>query len=96
LIESSGSPEKVLLEFRTDWVPYPAGSGALLIHSIKTTKKRKSVNQLITVFPVNEGFADSLFDPKTLGDAVEIKLRYNAMLPFELQAPLTGRRYILP
>jgi hypothetical protein len=116
-LDSSGAGEK-LLEFRTDLVPFLAtataaasgggpkgGNVALLIHSIRITRGGKSDHRLITVFPVGAAFGDSLFDPKTLGDAVSIKLRYNAMLPADLMSELpggpstpvlTGKRSILP
>lgn len=97
-------------EFQTDLVPFtlanklPEGNTALLIHSIKITRGDRSDHRLITVFPVGKAFGDSLFDPKTLGDAVAIKLRYNAMLPDQLLQPpagltspaFTGKRSILP
>lgn len=89
------------VEFQTDVVPFltlPAagGNAALLVHSIRITRSGKSDHRLITAFPVGASFGAALFDPKTLGDLVPLKLRYNAMLPSDLHAEsLTGKRFIL-
>jgi hypothetical protein len=90
------------IEMRTDIVPFlqknPHGKNtALLIHSMLIQKKNapKASPQLITVFPVEGGFGDSLFKPETFGDQVPLKLRYNAALPFSI-APekMVGKRYL--
>ena len=94
--------ENESIEMRTDLIPFnhpnPNGkNSSLLIHSLLIQKKGAAKAQpvLITVFPVESGMRTGLFDPKTLGDAVPLKLRFNAALPFTLPPEkMVGKRFI--
>ncbi len=94
--------DQFTLELRTDIVTFPrpntAGRNtALLIYSVvyKKDGKDRARPRLITVFPVDAGFANNLFKADGLGDRVPFKLKYNASVQGELNpALLVGRRFI--
>ncbi len=94
--------EDETIEIRTDIVPFlkdnPHGKNkAILIYSILTQRKNAPPESpaLITVFPVEESFAGTLFKPEGLGESVPIKLRYNAVLPKSLPAEkMVGKRWV--
>lgn len=78
---------------RTDIVTYKHGKGAWLVYSWRDLKAERAY--LITAFPVDEGFAGSLFSPKGLGEGKPIVSRYNAFIPGVTGVPgLTGTRRI--
>ncbi len=91
------------LELRTDIVSFPrvntAGRNtALLIYSIvyKKDGKDRARPRLITVFPVDSGFAHNLFKADGLGERVPFKLKYNASVQGDLNPTLlVGRRFIV-
>ncbi len=91
------------LELRTDIVSFPRANTAgrntaLLIYSIvyKKDGKDRARPRLITVFPVDSGFANNLFKIEGLGERVPFKLKYNASVPGDLNpALLVGRRFIV-
>lgn len=74
--------EHSMLVMRTDIVPFTHPSTdansntALLIYSIDEGQGPK----LITSFPVQKKFGESLFKPETLGDQTTIKIKYNGWL----------------
>jgi hypothetical protein len=91
------------LELRTDIVSFPKANPAgrntaLLIYSMvyKKDGKDRARPRLITVFPVDSGFAANLFKADGLGERVPFKLKYNASVQGDLnQALLVGRRFIV-
>jgi hypothetical protein len=91
------------LELRTDIVTFPRANPygkntALLIYSIDYRKdsRENSRPRLITVFPVEAGFAANLFNPSNLGDHVPLKLKYNAAITDSLPEHLmVGKRTIV-
>ena len=91
------------LELRTDIVSFPRANTAgrntaLLIYSIvyKKDGKDRARPRLITVFPVDSGFANNLFKAEGLGERVPFKLKYNASVQGDLNpALLVGRRFIV-
>jgi hypothetical protein len=95
--------EAFTLELRTDIVSFPrvnpsSRNTALLIYSIlyKKDGKDRARPRLITVFPVDAGFANNLFKSEGLGDRVPFKLKYNATVPGGLNpALLVGRKTIV-
>jgi hypothetical protein len=88
LVEAVGDAE-----IRTDVVSYKHGKGAWLVYSWRDLKAQRAY--LITAFPVDEGFAGSLFAPKGLGEGKPIVSRYNAFIPGVTGVPgLTGSRRV--
>lgn len=95
------STDTAYLELRTDIVNFShknkrGSNQALLIYSIDFRKPNEpSRPRLVTVFPVDGGFANGIFNPKNLGDNVGIKIKYNAMLPVQTSGKdMVGKRYI--
>ena len=93
--------ERYTLELRTDIVPFihentKGKNTSLLIYSLNLTMAgQKSQPRLITVFPVEKGFADGVFLPANLGEKKAIKLKYNAALPITIPAEeMIGKRFI--
>jgi hypothetical protein len=84
------------IEMRTDLVPFvrynPYGKNtALLIHSILI--KNKGDARLITVFPVEAPFVERLLTKEPMGESLQLKLRYNAALPFAVSPEkMIGKR----
>ena len=107
-MKTGGYDTQGFIEMRTDIVPFlhpnpNQKNQALLIHSIwsghssPVTRMAPRPPVLITVFPVEASFAEHLFDPKTLGEKVPMKARYNAVLPYPVPADqMTGQRSIQP
>jgi hypothetical protein len=95
--------DQFTLELRTDIVSFPRANTAgrniaLLIYSIvyKKDGKDRARPRLITVFPVDSGFANHLFKADGLGERVPFKLKYNASVQGDLNpALLVGRRFIV-
>jgi hypothetical protein len=94
--------EKYYLEMRTDIVNFPfenthGNNRALLIYSIDFRSPEQPARpRLVTVFPVDAGFATGLFNPTSLGTSVSMKLKYNAVLPVSIPAEeMVGKRFIL-
>jgi len=93
--------EKYTLEMHSDLVDflYPNTRGnnqALLIYSVDFHAAGQPARpRLVTVFPVEASFATGLFNPQTLGDAVPLKLKYNAVLPVSIPAEeMVGKRFV--
>jgi hypothetical protein len=62
---------------RTDLVAFPSGgvsNAYWLVYSVKQGDRA----QLISAFPVAEGFYDTVVNPAQLGENQPIKTRYNA------------------
>jgi hypothetical protein len=94
--------EKYYLEMRTDIVNFPnpntrGNNRAILIYSIDFRAPEQPARpRIVTVFPVDAGFATGLFNPTTLGTSVGLKLKYNAVLPVSIPAEeMVGKRFIL-
>ena len=96
--------DKVEIIFRTDIVPFlnaptpqpgkPAPNSALLVYSIDEHSTAPGLSQpnprLITAFPVQQSFGEGLFKPETFGDAVAIKLKYNAAIISKIPTTASG------
>jgi len=78
LSETVSLPDGRRFVLRTDLVPYLHGEGDMLIYSCRDEKAGRAY--LITAFPVARGFANSLLDPKGLGEGKPIATRYNGFV----------------
>jgi hypothetical protein len=76
LSETVALPGGRRVVIRTDLVSYVSGPGSLLIYSYRDGKTGRAF--LITMFPVVDGFVQTLLDPKGLGENLAITARYNA------------------
>lgn len=91
LSETVTLPDGRSFVLRTDLVPYLRGDGSLLVYSYRDVAAARAF--LITAFPVAKAFADSLLDPKTLGEGRLITTRYNGYVDGVTGVPgLTGSR----
>src|SRR5262249_54706627 len=67
---------------------------ALLVYTVADSDVDGGEGRLVTAFPVTASFADRLFDPGAMGDAVPVRARSHAFVPGVTagSAPLTGLR----
>lgn len=68
------------VSLRTDFLPFgsvaPGGNAYLLVYSVKDSSRPHA--QLVTAFPVGEGFVKKALDPAYLGEGKQVQARYNA------------------
>lgn len=93
LSETVTLPDGRRFVLRTDLVPYLHGEGDLLIYSYRDETAGRAY--LITAFPVARGFAESLLDPKGLGEGKPVSTRYNGFVDGVTGVPgLAGARRV--
>lgn len=83
------------VRIRTDLVPFPypvknCDENCLLVYSIEDSSQ--SGARLMTLFPVTRTAVDELTHPDRIGAKVEIRTRFNALVPGLVGRTLIGRR----
>lgn len=88
--DSTGDTRQVVL--RTDLVPFfhPQKDTHLLVYSVDDPSYGGPV--LITAFPVNQAFVDTVTKAETLGENQPVQTRYNAFVEGITGYKLTGTR----
>jgi hypothetical protein len=91
--DSSGESRKVTL--RTDLVPFfhPQADTHLLVYSVNDPMIGGEV--LITAFPVNQSFVDTVTNPGNLGEGKPVQTRYNGFVEGVTGVKLTGTRKLV-
>lgn len=96
--EMADLPAGRTVEIRTDLVKFPHPTGGsnshLLIYSYADSLEKRPL--LITAFPVNEGFVQSVTAPIDPKVTYLVKTRYNAFIPglTDSPDPIAGRRVV--
>jgi hypothetical protein len=85
------------VQIRTDLIPFPhpvAGTqdNALLIYSVADSSQPGA--QLVTLFPVGPAMITDLTQPDRFGSNIEIRTRFNAIVPGVSGQTLKGRRVL--
>lgn len=80
LTETVSLTSKRSVSLRTDFLPFGSvtsgGNAYLLVYSVKDTARPHA--QLVTSFPVAEGFVKNALNPEYLGEGKQVQTRYNA------------------
>lgn len=94
-------PRRRVVEIRTDFVRFTRASGPetggnveLLIYSVLDSNEKYA--QLISAFPIADGFSTKATAEKELGRNLPIKTRYNAYVPgvTDFRGTLSGERSV--
>jgi hypothetical protein len=96
LSETVSLPGGRKVTLRTDFVPFLNAAGGnthLLVYSVSDSSMKRAY--LVTAFPVNAGFVNSVTDPAGLGGDKPVQTRYNAYVEgFTGVAGLKGFRAV--
>jgi hypothetical protein len=91
--DSTGDVRKVIL--RTDLVPFlhSQTDTHLLVYSV--VDPSNGGEALITAFPVNQGFVETVTKAEDLGENKPVQTRYNGYVEGVTGAKLTGTRKVV-
>lgn len=92
--DTSGTARKVVL--RTDLVPFlhPQKNSHLLVYSVEDPSEGGHV--LVTMFPVQGSFVESVLKAGNLGENKPVQTRYNAFVEGVTGQKLAGTRKVVP
>lgn len=80
LTETVSLSRRRSVSLRTDFLPFGSvtsgGNAYLLVYSVKDSSRPHA--QLVTAFPVGEGFVKNALNPEYLGEDKQVQARYNA------------------